>query len=94
MDDKTDDRIVSPKPQAAEDVVLDRALRPQRLDDLIGQDRVRENLSIVIEAAKKRGLKFLTSFHHGYNWKYYEPAFQYDAKDPRLAGLYGRTSLS
>ena len=35
--------------------MLDRALRPQRLDDLIGQDRVRENLSIVIEAAKKRG---------------------------------------
>jgi Holliday junction DNA helicase RuvB len=55
MDDKTDDRIVSPKPQEAEDVMLDRALRPQRLDDLIGQDRVRENLSIVIEAAKKRG---------------------------------------
>jgi Holliday junction DNA helicase RuvB len=55
MDDKTGDRIISPKSQEAEDVVLDRALRPQRLDDLIGQDRVRENLSIVIEAAKKRG---------------------------------------
>ncbi len=34
--------------------MLDRALRPQRLDDLIGQDRVRENLRILIEAAKGR----------------------------------------
>jgi len=43
----------------------------------------------IAEAAKKKGLKFLTSFHHAYNWKYYEPAFKYDAKDPRYAGLYG-----
>ena len=34
--------------------MLDRALRPQRLNDLIGQNRVRENLSILIEAAQKR----------------------------------------
>ncbi len=34
--------------------MLDRALRPQRLDDLIGQDRVRENLRILIEASKGR----------------------------------------
>jgi Holliday junction DNA helicase RuvB len=31
------------------------ALRPQRLDDMVGQDSVRENLKIIIEAAKKRG---------------------------------------
>ena len=37
-----------------EEVQLDRALRPQRLDDLIGQDRVRQNLQILIEAAKGR----------------------------------------
>lgn len=48
-----DNRIISPKPQE-EEVVLDQALRPQRLADLIGQDRVRENLSILIEAAKQR----------------------------------------
>jgi len=41
------------------------------------------------KAARKEGLKFLTSFHHAFNWKYYEPAFQYDAKDPKYAGLYG-----
>jgi Holliday junction DNA helicase RuvB len=47
------ERITAPQ-QQEEEVVLDRALRPQKLDDLIGQDRVRENLGILIEAAKQR----------------------------------------
>ncbi len=34
---------------------LDHALRPRLLSDLLGQDRVKENLSILIHAAKKRG---------------------------------------
>ena len=46
-------RTISPEAEP-EEVILDRALRPQRLDDLIGQDRVRENLRILIEAAKGR----------------------------------------
>jgi Holliday junction DNA helicase RuvB len=48
-----DNRIISPQPQENE-IVLDRAIRPQRLADLINQDRVRENLAILIEAAKQR----------------------------------------
>lgn len=32
-----------------------RVLRPQRLDDIIGQQRVRENLRILVEAAQARG---------------------------------------
>ena len=47
------ERIISPQPQEDE-VARDRALRPQRLADLIDQDRVRENLAILIEAAKQR----------------------------------------
>lgn len=31
------------------------ALRPQLLNDMVGQDRVRENLKIIIDAAKGRG---------------------------------------
>ncbi len=46
-------RTVSSEAEA-EEILLDHALRPQRLDDLIGQDRVRENLRILIEAAKGR----------------------------------------
>jgi len=48
-----DDRIVAPQPQE-EEIALDRVLRPQRLPDLINQDRVRENLAILIEAARQR----------------------------------------
>jgi Holliday junction DNA helicase RuvB len=48
------DRVVSPDLKS-EEKRLDQALRPRRLEDLIGQDRVRENLSILIEAARQRG---------------------------------------
>jgi Holliday junction DNA helicase RuvB len=48
-----DDRIISPRLEEDE-VVLDQALRPQRLYDLIGQENLCANLSILIEAAKKR----------------------------------------
>ena len=37
-----------------EDAVAEPSLRPQRLDEFIGQDKVRETLSIAIEAAKQR----------------------------------------
>ncbi len=47
------ERIISPEAEE-EEVILDQALRPQRLDDLIGQEHVCENLSILIEAAKQR----------------------------------------
>lgn len=38
-----------------EDNNLDLTLRPKRFSDFIGQDRIKENLLIYIEAAKKRG---------------------------------------
>lgn len=46
-------RLVNPEPQP--DDRLDLALRPRYLHDLIGQDRVKENLSILIDAARQRG---------------------------------------
>ena len=51
----TDPRLVSGQDQPEDDVALDRALRPQTLDDVIGQDKVRENLRILIQAARARG---------------------------------------
>jgi len=47
------DRLVSPQSRD-DDTALDRALRPQKLADLIGQERVKENLSILIQAAQAR----------------------------------------
>ncbi len=38
-----------------DDINLDIALRPRTLDDLEGQDRIKENLRILLEAAKARG---------------------------------------
>jgi Holliday junction DNA helicase RuvB len=52
MDDAPN-RLINPKPQPEDR--LDQALRPKYLKDLIGQDRVKENLSILIDAARKRG---------------------------------------
>jgi Holliday junction DNA helicase RuvB len=47
------DRLVNPRPQAEDH--LDQALRPKNLADLIGQNRVKENLDILIAAARQRG---------------------------------------
>jgi Holliday junction DNA helicase RuvB len=47
------DRPISPQ-KREEDTALDRALRPNRLADFPGQDRLKENLSILIEAARQR----------------------------------------
>jgi Holliday junction DNA helicase RuvB len=38
-----------------EDEELERSLRPKSLDDFVGQERVKEQLSIALEAAKRRG---------------------------------------
>src|SRR6266496_5288154 len=34
---------------------LERSLRPRRLDDFVGQERVKEQLSIALEATRSRG---------------------------------------
>lgn len=41
-------------PDARPDDRLDQALRPRQLDDIIGQEQVKENLAILIAAARKR----------------------------------------
>ncbi len=52
MTKNSDDHILSGKPNS--DDTVDNALRPNTLDDLIGQDAVKENLRIQIQAAKQR----------------------------------------
>ncbi|MFC2060610.1 Holliday junction branch migration DNA helicase RuvB [Chloroflexota bacterium] len=46
-------RITSGK-ATTDDISLDTSLRPRRLDDFIGQTRIKENLNIAIVAAKGR----------------------------------------
>ena len=45
--------LVSPYAEDDESVV-EAALRPKRLDEFVGQERVREQLSLVLDAAKAR----------------------------------------
>jgi Holliday junction DNA helicase RuvB len=49
-----DDRILSPA-LTHEDEDNENPLRPKRISEYIGQDKVKENLSIFIEAARLRG---------------------------------------
>ena len=48
------DRAISPDRQATE-VEVEVTVRPRRLKDFIGQDKIKENLAILIEAARARG---------------------------------------
>jgi Holliday junction DNA helicase RuvB len=47
------DRAISPEGRP-EELVVDFALRPHSLAEMLGQDRLRENLMILIEAARNR----------------------------------------
>ncbi len=49
-----DQRLTTPA-RVAEDAQEEAGLRPRRLDEYIGQDRVREQLHVSITAAKQRG---------------------------------------
>ncbi len=48
------ERVVSAA-SGSDDAQFEAGLRPRRLDDYIGQDRVRENLEVSIAAARHRG---------------------------------------
>ncbi len=48
------DRLVSAAKLTSQEEALERALRPRSLTDYVGQQKVREQLSIFIEAARRR----------------------------------------
>lgn len=48
-----EERIVSPLDQ--EEELFEHSLRPKKLTDYLGQSKVKENIDIFIQAAKKRG---------------------------------------
>jgi len=48
------ERIIKPE-QNDDDVQLDKSLRPVHFEDFVGQDRIKENLRVFIDAAKGRG---------------------------------------
>jgi holliday junction DNA helicase RuvB len=49
------EQFLAPDLRDGEDDELERSLRPRRLDDFVGQPRVKEQLGIALDAAKARG---------------------------------------
>jgi Holliday junction DNA helicase RuvB len=47
-------RAISAAPESKQEEAFERALRPKLLDEYVGQHKVRDKLSIFIEAARKR----------------------------------------
>ena len=51
------DRLIAPK-ETREDELIDRAIRPKQLVDYQGQDHVRSQMEIFIEAARRRSARW------------------------------------
>jgi holliday junction DNA helicase RuvB len=51
----SDDRVTEAAVLAPEDHELDIALRPRSLAEFVGQDRVKEQLALLLQAARERG---------------------------------------
>ena len=49
------ERIVTPVSHRSDDEQFEASLRPERFSDFVGQDSIKENLAVFVEAAKKRG---------------------------------------
>ena len=48
------DRLIAATPTSPQEEALERALRPKLLDEYVGQEKIRGQLSIFIEAARRR----------------------------------------
>jgi holliday junction DNA helicase RuvB len=48
------DRLISAAPSSPQEEVFERALRPRQLDEYVGQEKIRAQLAIFIEAARRR----------------------------------------
>ena len=49
------ERIINPERSGSGEEYIENSLRPQTLKEYIGPTKVKENMKIYIEAAKKRG---------------------------------------
>ena len=50
-----ENKIINPEIEDVEEERLEKSLRPKILEEYIGQDKVKDNMKVYIEAAKKRG---------------------------------------
>jgi alpha-L-fucosidase len=59
--------------------------------DAVDMGPKRDIIGLMEKATKKRGMKFVATFHHDWNWDWF-PVWdeRYDCFDPNYAGLYGQ----
>jgi Holliday junction DNA helicase RuvB len=43
------------EPKDQEEIIIEQTLRPQSLEEYVGQTGIKNNLNIIIQAAKQRG---------------------------------------
>ena len=55
FEEGAENRMVSPQATPSDSDEFEYSLRPQTLDEYIGQDKVKENMKVFIQAARKRG---------------------------------------
>ena len=56
------DSLIRPELENMQEERLEKSLRPQSLDEYIGQTKVKENMKIYIEAAKKEENLLTTAY--------------------------------
>ncbi|TAN33794.1 Holliday junction branch migration DNA helicase RuvB [Patescibacteria group bacterium] len=54
MDTEAEPRVIEPQVEQ-DDVIFDITLRPKQLADFVGQEQIKQNLGISMQAAKQRG---------------------------------------
>ena len=54
MSSPKNDNLNNTKPSASLDKALDQTLRPQKWDEYVGQEMIKKNLRILIQAASER----------------------------------------
>ncbi len=54
--------LVRPELEDRQEEKMETSLRPQTLDEYIGQTKVKENMKIYIEAAKKEGKHLIIAY--------------------------------
>jgi alpha-L-fucosidase len=59
----------------------------------VGMGPKRDITGELEKAVRRHGMKFLTTFHHGFAWRYFEPSHEFDGADPQYADLYADAHL-
>ncbi|HET9043049.1 MAG TPA: Holliday junction branch migration DNA helicase RuvB, partial [Burkholderiales bacterium] len=48
------DRLIAPTKESAQEEAIERSLRPKQLAEYVGQEKIRGQLAIFVEAARSR----------------------------------------